>query len=103
MGYDSTVVYELNYIFKRGGPKASATVQFRRKNKPAVPPIDLPSKKTTRDQLYLGVTGLESVLIPDFERCFGKGGILIGVMSDSDAGRGTVDWTPCVAWQKPRT
>ena len=92
----------MNYAYYRSGVKASSTIQFRQKKKSTSPPVDLPPKNTKRDQLLLGITGLDTVENLNYEKCFGTGGILIGVMTDTEANKGKTDWTECVAWQKAR-
>jgi len=95
-------MYEQNFSHLRIGAKASATIQFRQKVAPKSPPKDLPVGKTTMDQIYLTISGLDGVVggIANMGTCFDKGGILLGVMKDLDAGRGDKDWSRCVGEKK---
>lgn len=103
-GYSTDTLYEMNHAYYRSGSKATSTIQFRQKKKSSSPPTDLPAKNLKKDQVLLGITGLDKVntMNLDYAKCFGKGGILLGVMTDTEANKGDTDWTECVAWQKPR-
>merc|ERR1712179_430007 len=88
-GYGVNTLYEQNFVYYRSGKKASATIQFRQKKKSQNPPVDLPPKNLKRDQLLLGITGLDTVENLSYEKCFGTGGILVGVMEDGEANQGS--------------
>jgi len=97
----SDAIYAVNYIYQRDGKRTSVTVQFRQKRAPNIA-IDFPPKVTKKEQFYISIDGLDTITIQNYQKCFGPGGILLGVMDDELAEKGQTNWAPCVAWQKTR-